>query len=168
MNICGIDVSTKAVDLVLIHIDDHQPPVWHRYELAGQDAWERTRSIPHAMPTRHDSMWDDVAAIGVENPAGTHGAHAIQRAVGAVLACLPPLTLVQPWRPSEWRKAVGLPGNATKDAVRSHALARASDMETKERIDGWCSNRAKWSQDACDAFCIAIATRAAIEQEKAA
>ena len=163
MNIAGIDVSTKAVDLVLIHIDDHQPPRWHRYELVGQDAWERTRSIPHAMPTRHDSMWDDVAAIGVANPAGTHGAHAVQRAVGAVLACLPPLTLVQPWRPSEWRKAVGLPGNCSKEQVRDLASVHSGSLYTNTPY-----NITNWTQDACDAYCIAVATRAAIEQEKAA
>ena len=156
MHIAGIDVSTKAVDLVLIHIDDHQPPIWHRYELVGQDAWERTRSIPFSMPARSSIMWDDVAAIGVENPAGTHGAHAVQRAVGAVLACLPPLTLVQPWRPSEWRKAVGLPGNCGKQVVFEFAYL---DLVTAYPDA---------TQDACDAYCVAVATRAAIVQKKAA
>ena len=168
MIVVGIDVSTYAIDLVLIDVDDHKAPAWHHHPLTGHDAWERTRNTAQALPSPHATIWDDVLAIGVENPAGTHGAHTIQRVVGAVLACLPPHTLVQPWRPAEWRKAVGLKGNASKDAVRSHALACASDLETKERIDGWCSSRAKWSQDACDAYCIASATLAAIETKKAA
>ena len=161
MWIAGIDVSTKAVDLALIHQDNLQPPKWHHYPLTGHDAWERTRSIPYAMPGPHSTFWDTVAAIGMENPAGTHGAHAVQRAVGAVLACLPPLALVQPWRPSEWRKACAMPGNASKGHVRAAA------MDDVMLIHGYQAWMDEWPQDAWDAHCVAIATRNAIEHKEA-
>ena len=160
MFVAGIDVSTKAVDLVLIHQDNLQPPQWHHYPLTGHDAWERTRSIPYAMPGPHSTFWDTVAAIGMENPAGTHGAHAVQRAVGAVLACLPPLALVQPWRPSEWRKAVGLKGNASKEDVRMFALDAVRDFSGV--------NWRAASYDCTDAYCIALATCNAITTENTA
>jgi len=156
MYVAGVDVSTKAIDLVLVPVEDG-PPVWHHYPLTGTDAWERTRSIPSAMPDRASTFYDTVVAIGVENPAGLHGAHAVQRAVGAVLACLPPLTLVQPWRPSEWRKAVGLPGNCGKAHVMQHA-----DLHR-----GYYGDSSHWPQDACDALCIAVATRNALEKQAA-
>jgi hypothetical protein len=155
MNVAGIDISTINIDIVTLDIDNHHPPVWRRYELTGTDAWERTRNIPQALPPAHSTLWDDTLAIGIENPAGTHGAHTIQRAVGAVLACLPPNTLVQPWRPSEWRTHVGLKGNATKLEVAEHGIIVAQDLG------------ADWTlrthpQDCFDALCIALATRHAI------
>jgi Holliday junction resolvasome RuvABC endonuclease subunit len=61
---------------------------------------------------------------------------------------------VQPWIPSAWRKTVGLPGNASKGDVANFVWRTADAHEIA---------RAAWPQDACDAYCIALATRMSIQ-----
>lgn len=149
--IAGIDYSTHAIDFVYIDENDVEAPRWNRCHLEGADAWERTRELSR-LPGWPSWMWDDVCAIGIEDPAGHHGTNYLYRVQGAILARIPRSILVQPWRPSQWRKAVGLPGNASKQDVMRFALAYGDD----------------WPQDAYDAYCIALATRLAITREKAA
>jgi hypothetical protein len=153
MNVAGIDFSSNAIDVVRIHLDDLEPPSWHRYELVGQDAFDRTRNIRAAMPW--GSFWQDTLAIGIEHPAGKFGTGSMMRVQGAVLACLPPGVLVQPWPPSSWRKAVGLPGNCSKEDVWRHAGPAFPDDPCIP-------------QDALDAYCIALATRLALDTQAAA
>lgn len=154
MAICGIDFSTHFVDIVLLD-ENTDAATWHRFALEGQDAFDRARNVHHAMP--HGSFWDDVMAVGIEQPRGNHGVVHIARIQGAVLTCIPSRLLVQPWNPSAWRKAVALKGNATKDEVATYARRDwPGDIVLPERVS--------WPQDACDAFCIALATRSVIEQ----
>ena len=143
--IAGIDYSTHAVDVVLLD-EDTDAATWHRYELGGQDAFERARMVREAV---RDSWayWDDVLAIGIEDPRG-YNAGALYRIQGALLAAIPATTLVHPLPPSVWRKTVGLPGNASKRDVAEFVMdAVPPEMD------------APWPQDACDAYCIALATR---------
>lgn len=159
--IAGIDYSTHAIDVVLIDEDDGRPPAWLRHPLEGADAWERTRNIRN-LPTLPGA--DDVLAVGIEDPAGNHGTNYLYRVQGAILARIPRTMLVQPWRPSQWRKAVGLPGNCSKDTVFEHVvetIALATGEPTPFSV-------ANWPQDACDAYCIALATRQALIREEAA
>lgn len=160
--VAGVDADSFAIHCVFVDEDDVLPPEYHCWPLTGHDAWERTRTVRQALP-RH--MFGDVLAVGVENPAGRAGTglYAVLRVVGAVLTCLPAEVLVQPWRPSEWRKAVGLPGNCDKESVRDLAVVHSGSLFTNNpySIDDW-------PQDACDAYCVAVATRNAITVEAAA
>jgi hypothetical protein len=149
VNCAGIDFSSLAIDVVLVDLDDLAPPVWHRFELSGQDAFDRTRSVSSVMPS--SSFWDDTLGIGIEHPAGKFGVGPMMRVQGAVLACLPAGVLVQPWAPSRWRAACGLSGRASKEQVRAFGL---------DAFGG--EFRAPVTQDCFDAYCIALATRAAL------
>lgn len=151
MSIAGIDLSTHAVDVVLLD-EDSDAATWHRFTLEGEDAFARARSVKYAMPG--GSFWDDVVAIGIEDPRG-YNAGSIYRVQGAILGELPGRTLVHPLVPSSWRKQVGLPGNASKAAVMEYALLRGQDAG----MDEWF----RVPQDACDAYCIALATRNLIQ-----
>jgi hypothetical protein len=162
--VAGIDYSTHAIDVVLID-EDTLKPEWWRYPLKGADAWERTRDIGWAFDENWD--WDDVLAVGIEEPRG-YNSGPLYRVQGAILRCIPdyeqPRRLVQPWIPSEWRKAVGLKGNASKEAIASHVRNHMLHMlgtiySTRELRAIW-----DWPQDACDAYCIARATLGAIER----
>lgn len=153
MRVAGIDFSSNAIDVVFVDLDDTVPPEWNRYELAGQDAFDRTRSIAYSMPPRTDEMWDDVLAVGIEHPAGKFGVGSMMRVQGAVLSMLPNQLVVKPWPPGAWRKAVGLRGTATKEQVRAFGL---------DAFGG--EYRAPVTQDCFDAYCIALATRQALEQ----
>lgn len=159
--IAGIDYSTRAVDVVLLD-EDTDAATWHRFELEGQDAFDRARSVREAMRVPYAGLtdkWDAIIAIGIEDPRG-YNAGALYRIQGAILACLPTSVLVHPLIPSQWRKTVGLPGNATKAAVQRYVIDYLPDMDAA---------RWDWPQDACDAYCIALATRTLLQHgERAA
>lgn len=148
MSYVGIDFDTKAVHLVKID-DEFNIGDYTQCELAGDDAFDRTRSVRGAMP--HSSYWDDVVAVAVEEPAGRLTGR-LFRVQGAVLACIPRAKLVTTLMPSQWRKAVGLKGNASKDDVF--------------RLIGedWIRySNVRVPQDAFDAYCMAIAVRQLVE-----
>jgi hypothetical protein len=189
VNVAGIDLSTWAIDVVRIH--DTGEIDWHRYKLEGQDAWERTRHVPYAMPGPTDELWDETTAIGIEQPAGHHGVIPLVRVQGAVLARLPRMVLVQPYVPARWRVLAGLRGSALKADVRELSLALAAgEIESagstvksagKEPVRGSGGTRptgapnspaasaTAWPQDAHDAHLVARAMVAELAaQEQAA
>jgi hypothetical protein len=141
--IAGIDYSTRAVDVVLLD-EDTDAATWHRFELEGNDAFDRARNAGKAF---HISslLWDEIVAVGIEDPRG-YNAGALYRVQGAILGRIPTGVLVHPLPPSVWRKTVGLPGNASKADVMLHVFASTFGV-------------GEWPQDACDAYCIALATR---------
>lgn len=165
MNIAGIDFSTHFIDVVLVPLDEG-PPVWHRYQLEGQDAFERTRSVPNVVPWRAASFWDDVLAVGIEHPAGRHGVGPLLRIQGAVLACLPSRMLVEPWPPAKWRKECGLKGNASKEQVSVVSQMRLLDTPPSTYTSEYRRSIFGWPQDAHDAHLIALATRQALHRER--
>ena len=160
MKVVGIDFSSFAVDIVRVHVDDLTPPEWHHWALHGQDSFDRTRTVANAMPGRTSVFWDDVLGVGIEEPAGKQTGHGF-RVQGAILSMIPPATMVEKWMPSQWRKAVGLPGNCPKDAVMEWVVSSAF-------TDGWKTDQRHLEQDACDAYCIALATREALTTERSA
>jgi hypothetical protein len=165
--IAGIDYSTRAVDVVLLD-EDSDAATWHRFPLEGADAFDRVRSVRESMRVPYPGLtdkWDSVIAFGIEEPRG-YNAGALYRIQGAILSCLPTRTLVHPIGPSEWRKTVGLPGNASKghvklqvDAIRLRDAAYIDHrgVQMVPELDNW-------PQDACDAYCIALATRILLER----
>lgn len=166
--IAGCDYSTRFVDIVLLD-EDTDAATWHRFELHGQDAFDRARDVHRAFNLTSE-QWDSVVAVGIEDPRG-YGAGAMYRVQGAILAGIPWHKLVQPWVPSSWRKAVGLPGNASKGHIRVHALQHVeapSVHEKNGRMTYVPHDMRDWPQDACDAYCIALATRIALERTEAA
>ena len=157
----GCDYSTWAVDLVYLDEDGLQPPLWRRYELEGGDAFDRARDVRRALP--RSFAWDEVVAFGIEDPRGQN-AGAIYRVQGAILACLPRSLLVQPWVPSQWRRSVGLPGNASKEQVRAWALAHALDGPLPDnQTSAYRASLAAWPNDATDAYAVALATLNALQ-----
>lgn len=173
MNVAGIDYSTRAVDVVLIPYEGSGAPSWHRFPLTGPDAFDRTRSVADVMPGRHSVFWDDVLAIGIEHPGGHHGTRDMLRVQGAILSCLPARLLVEPWPPAKWRTANGLKGNASKDIVSVYAAfnrwnADPRFVPSRDPNVDYEAGIFEWPQDACDAYCIALATRRAITREQAA
>lgn len=155
MKVAGIDISTFHIDVVFVAYDDEQPGVhWHRFTLTGHDAFDRARSVADTMPGRASVFWDDTIAVGIEEPAGRNPG-VIFRVQGAVLAQIPARTLVDKLMPSQWRKQVGLPGNASKQDVQEWG------------IELGCSHPG-WTADAYDALAIAHATRTLLARQDAA
>lgn len=155
--ICGIDFSSFQADIVLLSEDD-DTATHHVFRFGKGDAFDRARTIRGSMPSR--DWWTDqgVIAIGIEDPRGVaRSADApLYRAQGAIIACLPPRLLVQPWKPGEWRKQLGI-SNVGKLAPADFAMWHWMD-------------RAQFApgQDALDAYCLAYATRQRVVIEEAA
>lgn len=143
----GIDYDSHAIHVVLL--PDEGPPRYLPFVLTSHPrAFERTRTVRDVMPAR--GWWADegVIAIGIEEPMG-HSTRPLNRIQGAILSCLPGDVLVNPMMPGEWRKAVGLSGNAPK-------------IEIATFVNGgkpWLPERQDWPQDACDAYCLALAVQ---------
>jgi hypothetical protein len=154
--IAGIDYSTLAVDVVLLD-EDSDAATWHRFELKGQDAFERARGVRPKMPSPTDEFWDPILAVGIEQPRGNHGTVHLARIQGAVLACIPRRLLVHPLNPASWRKTVGLPGNASKSDIQEFAVNTLL-------AGGMPGTTPVWPQDGYDAYCIALATRTLLER----
>lgn len=159
MIVLGADVSTKAIDLVALELDTDQAR-WMHVPLGDGDLLERVRRVRRSVLDVVGPDLDDTLAVGVERPAGRHGVWQVSMAVGALLQCFPPELLVTWWVPAEWRKAVGLPGNATKQELgewswRHWGISGGSGPELP-------------SQDAMDAYCVAYATRGVLRTEAAA
>lgn len=154
--IAGIDLSSHAVDCVLIDENDHRVIAWHRWQLtANGDAFDRTRWVRDSMPSR--GWWKDegVIAAGIEDPRG-QSAGVIYRVQGAIISCLPTWLLVHPLNPGEWRKLIGIPGNATKEMTRDWVRAQVGSVA------------GSWPNDATDAYGIARATSSLLDQSVAA
>lgn len=156
--IAGIDLSTFAVDVVLLD-EDSDAATWHRFELEGADAFDRARDVRRSFKPSSGVLFEDCLAIGIEDPRG-YGAGSLYRVQGAILTCLPPRTLVHPLIPSSWRKTVGLPGNCPKSHVEAFTTIRRG-------VEPF-SDHEFWPQDACDAYCIALATRTLLQRDEAA
>ncbi len=172
--VVGIDLSTKAIDLVKLDEDSNRAE-WVRCELDGADAWARTLGIRGALPDvrigwprGHGGWWEDVYLVAIEAPygRGQPGTSAIlNRVVGAVAASLP-AHLRAPercWivRPDEWKNGLGLKGKPTWgdiDALIGETFAWTnhvgllSELVTRTYSQGIVQN-------ARDAYCLAMFAR---------
>jgi hypothetical protein len=141
MSVCvGIDLSSRAIDLVRLD-EDNDEAAWTRIELAGGNAFERTRSIPVSMP--HGSFWDDVYLCAMERPFVRFGQDVIRLAQGATLACVPRNVEVWEVAVSQWKKHMSIP-------IR--------DKPSWDRFP-MSFQRMNWPQDALDALGVAIYAR---------
>lgn len=158
MNCLGVDVSTRSVACAFLEFDSDRSYV-RTYEVPPDvdgDALERARTLADLLPRRKASGWDETALVAIERPMGpgTRQVADMMLVVGIVVACLPPSIPVWLLGPSEWRKGCGLAGNASKADVRRFAMERwEGDPERN-------SSPASWSQDLCDAWCVAYGARA--------
>jgi len=163
MSYVGIDFDTHAVHLV--KLDEDSSAIYTRCELVGLDAFERTRHVRQTMPG--STFWNDVVACAIEEPQGVQKATVakLKAVQGAVLACIPRDTLVEPMVPARWRTVVGLKGNATKAEV----VARVGFLVMEARHDLWAATTTQLdrSEDACDAYCLALAVSRLVETEAA-
>lgn len=146
--IAGCDVSSFAIDLVLLE-DDTDDATWHHYPLTGRTPFERVRTLRAVFPSR--SWWEDhgVWLLGIEEPySQSKGvAKALGLATGAVCALLPAdLTVIQT-PPQEWKRLTVGKASASKGDVYDW-----SRDQLGHRFE-------KWKQDGYDAYAIARAVR---------
>lgn len=154
--VVGIDLSTKAIDLVKLP-EETNDATWERANLNGGDAWARTLTIRDALPTA--SWWADVYLVAIEAPYGRAqgGTQAkLNRVVGAIVSALPG-ALRRPercWivRPDEWKTELGLKKKPTvEDVERLLPGCTLEGLQSTLWLHG--------AQDQWDALCLALFAR---------
>lgn len=162
MTILGIDVSTKAIDLVYLN-EDTPHGNWQRINLPQPATHIASRRVDQARAIR-DSLrheaerLETVYLAGIEDPAAYRGGQAIKALgilTGAIYASLPRHITILPIRVQEWRRELGLHPRASKADAQNAARALGANP--------WLQD---WPQDAYDSWAIAhaahrINTRAA-------
>lgn len=108
-NVLGIDLSSHAVDLVLVDENEDRAN-WSRIELEGKTAFDRLRAVNALMP---QPGWYDthgVYLIAVEMPESRMrpSLRAQLPVFGAVVAALPDDLEVWSVAPADWKRAYGL------------------------------------------------------------
>lgn len=166
-SVVGIDLSTKALDLVKLN-EEGVVAEWRRVDLEGADAWERTLDVRWKMRdsqlydwTNGGGYWDDVYLVAIEEPfsrAKGKSLLMLNRVVGAVMASLPH-DLRSPHRcwlvaPHEWKAGLGLKGKPSMDEVR----AVAPGASIRQRRPALVLPDAEL-QNARDAYCLALWAR---------
>ena len=156
--VLGIDLSSFNVDLVTID-ETTDDATWTRLELGDDEtpALDRLRRVGDLMPTA--SFYDNIFLVAIEEPYGSNQAGTqakLNRVLGAVVTCIPDDLQIWTVMPGDWRKGLGLKGNASKEtaalavgALRQEALVRWNVAHFPHRE--W----EVWPQDACDAFAVA-------------
>jgi hypothetical protein len=152
VRVAGIDLSTFSVDIVTLPLKGDGPPDIVACPFGNKrkgDAFKRTRLLAGAMPGRE--FWDDVIAIGIEEPwgKGRDSTAAGFRVQGAIIACLPPEIYLESFSPSVWKARSGVGGGASKGEI--YELVRV--------LEKYAGREMTMSQDSADAYCIALATR---------
>jgi hypothetical protein len=159
MEVWGIDFSTKAIDVLEVALDD-ETNIWWHHVLEGKTLEERIRYLDAtddagypltSLPRRNSNLWDNVLAVGIERPIGRFSSDQLSMVLGALITRVPQSTLMKLWTPPAWKKQCGMPGNCDK----AHVARWVS-----EQIPG---HPLLESQDACDAYAIAYATRSVTE-----
>ena len=160
--VLGIDLSSFNVDLVAID-ETTDFASWARLELGSDKvhALDRLRQVPVLMPTT--SFYDDIYLVAIEEPYGSNQAGTqakLNRVLGAVLACIPQEVQVWTVMPGDWRKALGLPGNASKEEAALAVCALRQDELVRWNVEHWPHREWEvWPQDACDAYAVARCAR---------
>ncbi len=156
--VLGIDLSSFAVDLVLLD-EDRDEAEWTRLVLGDEKttALDRLRQVPTLMPRA--SFYDDIYLIAIEEPYGSNQAGTqakLNRVLGAVVACLPSNVQIWTVMPGDWRRALGLKGNASKEEAALTVCAIRQEALSRWNVAHWPHREWEvWPQDACDAFAVA-------------
>lgn len=147
--VLGIDVSTKAIDLVLLDESTNRC-TWDHIPLAGVSAFDRLRDVPRRMPKWGWYEDQGVYLAAIELPMSRAAGSSIfklNHVFGAVVACLPrALQTVWAIAPHEWRKELELAGNAPKQVCAARCVELGAYPEWND-------------QNAYDAFAVAYMAR---------
>jgi len=167
--VLGIDLSTNAVDLVRLDGETDNAR-WMRLDLKGGEkltALERLRRVAGLMPSA--SFYDDVYLVAVEAPYGTGQAGTLaklSRVFGAVVACIPQRLEVWEVMPGDWRKELGLGGNASKEECALRVCSLRHQALVRWNVEHWPHAMWEvWPQDALDAWAVAYYARQVNQRE---
>ena len=152
-NVLGIDLSSKAIDLVLLD-ENRNAAQWTRITLSGATAFDRARDVADKMPQPGWYEAHGVYLCAIERPFVSHGQDVIRLVQGCVLAEIPRELHVWEVSPSQWKKKVGLPIRTKPSRLNFpvFTLINCSDSTS-------ANSYADWAQDGYDALGVALYAR---------
>lgn len=157
MTVVGVDLSTRAIDLVAL--DEDNPAICEHLSvpLTGE-WWHSARNMRKGLQSDLVPEWLDekgVHLVGVERPYGKQvkAVAALYTIMGAFLASMPPSVMCFEVSPAQMRQELGLPGNCGKAAMHEAVLTALCHWEV---IEGGIAYRSGgnrfWPDDALDAW----------------
>lgn len=153
MNVLGIDMSTFAIDLVLLD-ENEARATWHRVNLddgvKGELAWDRVRRIADRMPS--GSFWDDVYLASIERPFSQSRKDPIRLVQGAVMACVPARLDLWECAPQTWKAHLKFKGRGKPTLAAFPPIALDAHQGSV-----WADG--PLAQDAVDALGVALWAR---------
>jgi hypothetical protein len=145
--VLGVDLSTKAIDLVAL--DEDNPAMCDHRRVELPDPWWNTarwmRSLLRvaSIPTWLEER--NVYLVGVERPYGPsrQAIASLHTVMGALIASLPPQVTAFEVSPADMRRELGLPGNCPKEQMRREVTRRMPHLTwTDDAYDAWAAGYA--------------------------
>jgi hypothetical protein len=145
--VLGVDLSTKAIDLVAL--DEDNPAMCEHRRVELPDPWWNTarwmRSLLRvaSIPTWLEER--NVYLVGVERPYGPsrQAIASLHTVMGALIASLPPQVTAFEVSPADMRRELGLPGNCPEEQMRREVTRRMPHLTwTDDAYDAWAAGYA--------------------------
>jgi hypothetical protein len=146
--VLGVDLSTKAIDLVALDEDNPARCEHRRIELPQPwwtaASWMRNILLIQSVPEWMDDR--NIYLAGIERPYGPHrqAISSLHTVLGAFLASMPSGIHAFEVSPADMRRELGLPGNCKKDALALAVMERIGQTN-------W-GTTSPWPSDALDAW----------------
>ena len=129
--ILGVDLSTKAIDLVALDEDTPSQFEHLRIVLPGWGWWASANNMVTLLHEHLAYKWmndRNIYLAGIERPYGQHrqAIASLHTILGGLLSSLPVRITAYEISPADMRRELGLPGNCKKDVMHQAVLYRVS------------------------------------------
>jgi hypothetical protein len=147
--VLGVDLSTKAIDLVALD-EDNPTRCEHRRVELSQGWWHSAGLMRHILRDGKTASWiweRNVFLAGVERPYGPsrQAIASLHTILGAFLASVPPGITAFEVSPADMRRELGLPGNCAKHKMHDRIMFYFSSHGGKlpysepDAFDAWAA-----------------------------
>jgi hypothetical protein len=149
--VLGVDLSTKAIDLVALD-EDNPARCEHRRVTLNSPWWDAAISMHSRLLAERVYPWirdRDIYLAGVERPYGPHrqAIASLHTVLGAVLCCFNRLSITAfEVSPADMRRELGLPGNCAKERMHHEVLStgafQGQGFLPLDALDAWAAGHA--------------------------
>lgn len=149
MIVVGIDPGAWSAAAIGLAVMENGRPM-----VAGRKHWSTPqRSLESAREhgqlarlTFGSPPFDRAVLAWIERPMGQHVREVanLMRTAGSIAAWIPPTCAVEEIAPQDWKRLVGLPGNASKEAVQAWCRGEGFDPASEHEADAYAIARAAW------------------------
>lgn len=151
MLILGLDAQQTRLGYALCRLEDGEPVRCGCIPLAADAGF--SRSVRHALSGIWPGPHPDIALVAIEDAhLGPNRLGSLRHAmaIGEIRQAVSrrwPDAAVQMVRPQEWKKLLGLRGNASKPEVMSMAFQLGFGADVQDEADAACIAYAVWRRN---------------------